>query len=65
MSRTEPYSQLCPDQSDLTSVFCLHPSAAQECGIHTKQECYPLAFGVPAALMVVALGMPEQFKGSL
>ncbi|KAM9820908.1 solute carrier family 15 member 1b [Neosynchiropus ocellatus] len=28
---------------------------AQECGIHTKQSCYPLAFGVPAALMVVAL----------
>ncbi|KAJ0009332.1 hypothetical protein NQD34_001034 [Periophthalmus magnuspinnatus] len=28
---------------------------AQQCGIHTKQQCYPLAFGVPAALMVVAL----------
>uniref|UniRef100_A0A3B5BBT8 Solute carrier family 15 member 1-like n=1 Tax=Stegastes partitus TaxID=144197 RepID=A0A3B5BBT8_9TELE len=28
---------------------------AQECGIYTKQECYPLAFGVPAALMVVSL----------
>ncbi|KAI4831451.1 hypothetical protein KUCAC02_000992 [Chaenocephalus aceratus] len=28
---------------------------AQECGINTKQSCYPLAFGVPAALMVVAL----------
>ncbi|CAH2223630.1 solute carrier family 15 member 1 [Pelobates cultripes] len=27
----------------------------QECGIHTKQSCYPLAFGVPAALMVIAL----------
>ncbi|KAG8452048.1 hypothetical protein GDO86_004007 [Hymenochirus boettgeri] len=27
----------------------------QECGIHTKRECYALAFGVPAALMVVAL----------
>nr|DBA33096.1 TPA: hypothetical protein GDO54_000827 [Pyxicephalus adspersus] len=27
----------------------------QECGIHSKQKCYPLAFGVPAALMVVAL----------
>ncbi|XP_077153224.1 solute carrier family 15 member 1 [Ranitomeya variabilis] len=27
----------------------------QECGIHTQQKCYPLAFGVPAALMVVAL----------
>uniref|UniRef100_A0A3Q3VW94 Uncharacterized protein n=1 Tax=Mola mola TaxID=94237 RepID=A0A3Q3VW94_MOLML len=28
---------------------------AQECGIHSKQQCYPLAFGVPAALMFVAL----------
>ncbi|XP_019384039.1 PREDICTED: solute carrier family 15 member 1, partial [Crocodylus porosus] len=27
----------------------------EECGIHTKQRCYPLAFGVPAALMAVAL----------
>ncbi|XP_054430294.1 solute carrier family 15 member 1 [Pteronotus mesoamericanus] len=27
----------------------------QECGIHSKQACYPLAFGVPAALMAVAL----------
>nr|XP_033803319.1 solute carrier family 15 member 1 isoform X2 [Geotrypetes seraphini] len=28
---------------------------AQECGIYSKQQCYPMAFGVPAALMVVAL----------
>ncbi|KAM9334134.1 solute carrier family 15 member 1b [Symphorus nematophorus] len=28
---------------------------AQECGIHSQQQCYPLAFGVPAALMLVAL----------
>ncbi|CAL8389217.1 unnamed protein product [Boreogadus saida] len=28
---------------------------AQECGIYSQQQCYPLAFGVPAALMVVAL----------
>ncbi|NWX14632.1 S15A1 protein, partial [Aegotheles bennettii] len=28
---------------------------AQECGIHAKQRCYPLAFGVPAALMAIAL----------
>lgn len=27
----------------------------QECGIHGKQACYPLAFGVPAVLMAVAL----------
>uniref|UniRef100_H3ARN1 Solute carrier family 15 member 1 n=1 Tax=Latimeria chalumnae TaxID=7897 RepID=H3ARN1_LATCH len=28
---------------------------AQECGIHTKEKCYALAFGVPAVLMAVAL----------
>ncbi|XP_019960053.2 solute carrier family 15 member 1b [Paralichthys olivaceus] len=28
---------------------------SQECGIYSQQKCYPLAFGVPAALMVVAL----------
>lgn len=27
----------------------------EQCGIHTQKECYPLAFGVPAALMFVAL----------
>ncbi|XP_063103030.1 solute carrier family 15 member 1 [Cavia porcellus] len=27
----------------------------QQCGIHTQQACYPLAFGVPAALMAVSL----------
>nr|QJX14701.1 slc15a1b-1 [Cyprinus carpio] len=30
-------------------------TGAQECGIYSKQSCFPLAFGVPAALMVVAL----------
>ncbi|XP_037656020.1 solute carrier family 15 member 1 [Choloepus didactylus] len=41
----------------------------QQCGIHTKQACYPLAFGVPAALMAVSLivfvigsGMYKKFK---
>uniref|UniRef100_A0A8C2D3Z3 Solute carrier family 15 member 1 n=1 Tax=Cyprinus carpio TaxID=7962 RepID=A0A8C2D3Z3_CYPCA len=29
---------------------------AQECGIYSKQSCFPLAFGVPAALMVVSFG---------
>ncbi|NXK60820.1 S15A1 protein, partial [Sylvietta virens] len=28
---------------------------ALQCGIHTKQECYPLAFGVPAILMAVSM----------
>uniref|UniRef100_A0A8C1EHR8 Solute carrier family 15 member 1a n=1 Tax=Cyprinus carpio carpio TaxID=630221 RepID=A0A8C1EHR8_CYPCA len=30
-------------------------TGAQECGIHTQQQCYPLAFGVPAVLMVISL----------
>ncbi|EHH58675.1 hypothetical protein EGM_08584 [Macaca fascicularis] len=41
----------------------------QQCGIHSKQACYPLAFGVPAALMAVALivfilgsGMYKKFQ---
>uniref|UniRef100_A0A8C2CX01 Solute carrier family 15 member 1 n=1 Tax=Cyprinus carpio TaxID=7962 RepID=A0A8C2CX01_CYPCA len=33
---------------------------AQECGIYSKQSCFPLAFGVPAALMVVALSKLQQ-----
>ncbi|XP_073707284.1 solute carrier family 15 member 1b [Garra rufa] len=28
---------------------------AQECGIYAQSSCFPLAFGVPAALMAVAL----------
>ncbi|NXP22493.1 S15A1 protein, partial [Scytalopus superciliaris] len=28
---------------------------ATECGIHSKQRCYPLAFGIPAILMAIAL----------
>lgn len=41
----------------LLSVFL-----GQECGIHSQQKCYPLAFGVPAALMAVALGKLCTFK---
>lgn len=44
----------------IEQLFVL-PSVAQKCGIHSQQNCYPLAFGVPAALMVVALGMSKQF----
>uniref|UniRef100_A0A9J8CSP3 Solute carrier family 15 member 1b n=1 Tax=Cyprinus carpio carpio TaxID=630221 RepID=A0A9J8CSP3_CYPCA len=36
------------------SCLCVY-LLAQECGIYSKQSCFPLAFGVPAALMVVAL----------
>ncbi|KAH0624509.1 hypothetical protein JD844_032058 [Phrynosoma platyrhinos] len=28
-----------------------------ECGIHVQQKCYPLAFGVPAILMAIALAV--------
>uniref|UniRef100_A0AAQ6A410 Solute carrier family 15 member 1 n=1 Tax=Amphiprion ocellaris TaxID=80972 RepID=A0AAQ6A410_AMPOC len=41
---------IIPDSNKCVDVF-----PAQECGIYTKQQCYPLAFGVPAALMVVSL----------
>ncbi|NWT68630.1 S15A1 protein, partial [Prunella himalayana] len=39
----------------LLSTLVTPSIRASECGIHTKQECYPLAFGVPAVLMAVAL----------
>ncbi|NWW39065.1 S15A1 protein, partial [Panurus biarmicus] len=39
----------------LLSTLITPTIRASECGIHTKQECYPLAFGIPAILMAVAL----------
>ncbi|NXR76575.1 S15A1 protein, partial [Pycnonotus jocosus] len=39
----------------LLSTLITPSIRASQCGIHTKQECYPLAFGVPAILMAVAL----------
>ncbi|NXO90363.1 S15A1 protein, partial [Certhia brachydactyla] len=39
----------------LLSTLITPTLRASQCGIHTKQECYPLAFGVPAVLMAVAL----------
>ncbi|NXT68026.1 S15A1 protein, partial [Chaetops frenatus] len=39
----------------LISTIVTPTLRATECGIHTKQQCYPLAFGVPAILMAVAL----------
>ena len=36
---------------------CVCVLTAQECGIYTHRQCYPLAFGIPAGLMFVALGM--------
>nr|XP_046259451.1 solute carrier family 15 member 1 [Scatophagus argus] len=46
---------LCINGGSLLSTIITPVIRAQECGIHSKQECYSLAFGVPAALMVVAL----------
>ncbi|KAF7661999.1 hypothetical protein LDENG_00249690 [Lucifuga dentata] len=46
---------LCINGGSLLSTIITPILRAQECGIHTQQDCYPLAFGVPAALMVVAL----------
>ncbi|NXX31489.1 S15A1 protein, partial [Nicator chloris] len=39
----------------LLSTLITPTIRASQCGIHTKKECYPLAFGVPAILMAVAL----------
>ncbi|NWZ44319.1 S15A1 protein, partial [Brachypodius atriceps] len=39
----------------LLSTLITPSIRASQCGIHSKQECYPLAFGVPAILMAVAL----------
>ncbi|NXB13076.1 S15A1 protein, partial [Cnemophilus loriae] len=41
----------------LLSTLITPTLRATECGIHTKQECYPLAFGVPAILMAVSLAV--------
>ncbi|XP_031152860.1 solute carrier family 15 member 1 [Sander lucioperca] len=46
---------LCINGGSLLSTIITPILRAQECGIYSKQKCYSLAFGVPAALMVVAL----------
>ncbi|KAK2839832.1 hypothetical protein Q5P01_013572 [Channa striata] len=46
---------LCINGGSLLSTIITPILRAQNCGIHTQQKCYSLAFGVPAALMVVAL----------
>ncbi|XP_076602978.1 solute carrier family 15 member 1 [Chaetodon auriga] len=46
---------LCINGGSLLSTIITPIIRAQECGIYSKQECYSLAFGVPAALMLVAL----------
>ncbi|KAF4087049.1 hypothetical protein AMELA_G00091150 [Ameiurus melas] len=46
---------LCINAGSLLSTLITPILRGQECGIHSIQKCYPLAFGVPAALMVVSL----------
>ncbi|KAA0716135.1 Solute carrier family 15 member 1 [Triplophysa tibetana] len=46
---------LCINAGSLLSTLITPVLRAQECGIYSQQKCYPLAFGVPAALMVVSL----------
>ncbi|XP_071331032.1 solute carrier family 15 member 1 isoform X2 [Trachinotus anak] len=46
---------LCINGGSLLSTIITPILRAQECGIYSPQKCYSLAFGVPAALMVVAL----------
>ncbi|XP_068428090.1 solute carrier family 15 member 1 [Clinocottus analis] len=46
---------LCINGGSLLSTIITPILRAQECGIYSKQKCYSLAFGVPAALMLVAL----------
>ncbi|XP_076841661.1 solute carrier family 15 member 1 [Brachyhypopomus gauderio] len=46
---------LCINAGSLLSTLITPILRGQECGIHSQQKCYPLAFGVPAALMVVSL----------
>ncbi|XP_072253772.1 solute carrier family 15 member 1 [Leuresthes tenuis] len=46
---------LCINGGSLLSTIITPILRAQDCGIYSKQKCYSLAFGVPAALMVIAL----------
>ncbi|KAM9486814.1 solute carrier family 15 member 1 [Clarias gariepinus] len=46
---------LCINGGSLLSTLITPILRGQQCGIYTKSQCYPLAFGVPAALMVVSL----------
>ncbi|XP_027736114.1 solute carrier family 15 member 1 [Empidonax traillii] len=46
---------LSVNAGSLISTIVTPNLRATECGIHTKQRCYPLAFGIPAILMAVSL----------
>ncbi|KAK7882495.1 hypothetical protein WMY93_028669 [Mugilogobius chulae] len=58
---------LCINGGSLLSTIITPILRAQQCGIHTKADCFPLAFGIPAILMVVSLvvfiaGSPMYYK---
>ncbi|XP_062957585.1 solute carrier family 15 member 1 [Cynocephalus volans] len=60
---------LAINAGSLLSTIITPTLRVQQCGIHSKQACYPLAFGVPAALMAVSLivfvigsGMYKKFQ---
>ncbi|OBS59812.1 hypothetical protein A6R68_09061, partial [Neotoma lepida] len=46
---------LAINAGSLLSTIITPTLRVQQCGIHSQQACYPLAFGVPAALMAVSL----------
>uniref|UniRef100_A0A3P9LCN5 Solute carrier family 15 member 1 n=1 Tax=Oryzias latipes TaxID=8090 RepID=A0A3P9LCN5_ORYLA len=46
---------LCINGGSLLSTIITPILRGQTCGIYSQQKCYALAFGVPAALMVVSL----------
>uniref|UniRef100_A0A8W4FLG4 Solute carrier family 15 member 1 n=1 Tax=Sus scrofa TaxID=9823 RepID=A0A8W4FLG4_PIG len=46
---------LAINAGSLLSTIITPMLRVQQCGIHSTQACYPLAFGVPAALMAVSL----------
>nr|XP_020146127.1 solute carrier family 15 member 1-like [Microcebus murinus] len=60
---------LAVNAGSLISTIITPMLRVQQCGIHSQQACYPLAFGVPAALMAVSLtvfvigsGMYKKFQ---
>uniref|UniRef100_A0AAY4CEI1 Solute carrier family 15 member 1 n=1 Tax=Denticeps clupeoides TaxID=299321 RepID=A0AAY4CEI1_9TELE len=46
---------LCINAGSLLSTIITPILRSKECGIHSQEQCYPLAFGVPAVLMVISL----------
>ncbi|XP_040847477.1 solute carrier family 15 member 1 [Ochotona curzoniae] len=46
---------LAINAGSLLSTIITPMVRVQQCGIHVRQACYPLAFGIPAILMAVSL----------